>query len=71
MKKCVICGKETLGRFCYFHDMAYGTIKKKYKFWKKSVTISREEYLNKIVNNSNTGLWAKEVAIYLLKCGEK
>lgn len=70
MDKCVICGKNAAERFCYFHEKAYENVKKKYKLWNKAVTISQEEYLNKVVDNPNTGLWVKEVAKYLLKCGE-
>jgi len=50
---------------------AYESISKKYELWKKALEISWKEYLSEIVKNSLTGEWAKEVAEYLIKSGEK
>jgi len=35
--------------------------------WKKASGVSWEEYLNELVKNPFTGVWAKEVAEQLLK----
>jgi hypothetical protein len=50
---------------------AYESIAKKYELWKRALEISWKEYLSEIVKNSLTGKWAKEVAEYLIKSGEK
>jgi hypothetical protein len=47
------------------------SIVKKYEIWKKALGISWKEYLREIVKNPLTGEWAKEVAEYLTKSGEK
>ena len=61
MNKCVICGKNVAKRFCYVHEKTYENVKKKCKLWNEAATISREEYLNRVVDNPNTGRWVKEV----------
>jgi len=50
---------------------AYESIVKKYDVWKKALETSWKEYLSEIVKNSLTGEWAKEVAEYLIRDGEK
>jgi hypothetical protein len=50
---------------------AYENVSKKYGVWKKALDISWKEYLSEIAKNSLTGEWAREVADYLTKSGEK
>jgi hypothetical protein len=50
---------------------AYENIIKKYELWKNALEVSWKEYLSEIVKNPLTGEWAKEVAEYLIKSGEK
>jgi len=50
---------------------AYESIAKKYDSWKSALEISWKEYLSEIVKNPLTGEWAREVAEYLIKSGEK
>ncbi len=50
---------------------AYESIMKKYDQWKKALEISWKEYLSEIAKNPLTGEWAKEVAEYLSKSGER
>jgi len=50
---------------------AYESIVKKHDLWKNALEISWKEYLSEIVKNPLTGEWAKEVAEYLIKCGER
>lgn len=70
--KCVICRKESVKKgYCQRHVKAYESIVKKYNGWKRALEISWEEYLKEIIENSDTGEWAKEVAEYLTESGEK
>jgi len=39
----------------------------KFETWKNAADVSLEQYLNELVKNSFTGIWAKEVAEHLLK----
>jgi len=70
--KCKICGREAgENGYCELHMKAYANIVKKYEFWKRALEIPWKEYLSEIVKNPLTGEWAKEVAEYLIKSGEK
>jgi hypothetical protein len=50
---------------------AHENVVEKYELWREACGVSWEEYLSDIVNNVFTGEWAKEVAEYLIKSGEK
>jgi hypothetical protein len=70
--KCKICDREAChNRYCELHKKAYENVSKKYDVWKKALEISWKEYLSEIAKNSLTGEWAREVADYLTKSGEK
>lgn len=70
--KCAICSREAIeNNYCELHLKAYESIVKKYEHWKKALEISWKEYLSEIAKNPLTGEWAKEVAEYLSKSGEK
>jgi len=69
---CKICSREASeDNYCELHMKAYESIVKKYEIWKRALEISWKEYLSEIVKNPLTGEWAKEVAEYLIKSGEK
>jgi len=48
------------------HEKAHGNIAQKYSSWKRALEISWKEYLDEVIKNSYTGIWAKEVAKDLL-----
>jgi hypothetical protein len=50
---------------------AHENVVEKYEVWREACKVSWEEYLSDIVKNVFTGEWAKEVAEYLIKSGEK
>lgn len=66
--KCQICGKESAdeNEFCDSHFVANKNIEETYVKWRKALKITRNEYLKKIKENPFTGIWAKEVACYLI-----
>jgi len=65
---CKICGRETAdGAFCTFHARAQLNIVQSYGFWKKGLKIPWKSYLREIKKNCLTGIWAKEVAEYLIR----
>ena len=60
--KCKVCNREAITEYCELHEKARENIVKNYDTWKKALALSWIDYLNKIIKNSYTGLWAKEVA---------
>ena len=70
--KCVVCEREAnKNGYCELHAKAHESVVKKYEAWKEALDISWKEYLSEIAENPLTGEWAKEVAEYLTKSGEK
>ena len=69
--KCKICSKESISEYCELHEKAHESLVKTYDDWKKALEISWKEYLNEVVRNQYSGVWAKEVAQYLLEKGDK
>jgi len=70
--KCVVCSRDAGEKgYCELHLKAYENIVKNYDAWKKALEISWKEYLSGVVKNPLTGEWAKEVAEYLIKSGDK
>jgi hypothetical protein len=65
--KCMVCDRETLEKFCEFHEKAYRNVVQKFEYWKRATGVSWKEYLKELVENAYTGCWAKEVAESLLK----
>ncbi|MFQ6095804.1 MAG: hypothetical protein ACE5NN_06640 [Candidatus Bathyarchaeia archaeon] len=63
---CEICGREAASRFCELHETAHKNLLERYEDWKKALNITWTEYLNEVLKNPNTGVWAKEVAQRLL-----
>lgn len=61
--KCRICGRPVAAaEYCEVHALALRRIRDKYVVWKRALDVSWKQYLNEIVNNPLTGIWAREVA---------
>jgi len=60
--KCKICEREATTEYCELHEKAHESIVQKYNVWKKALEISWKEYLNEVMKNPYTGIWAIEVA---------
>jgi len=66
---CAICEKEKElnAKFCEYHIIAYHNIEQNYDYWKEAYDeLSWEAYLKLIIDNSENGIWVKEVAKYLI-----
>jgi hypothetical protein len=65
---CKICSRafEENG-FCRLHSKAYKNVLEKFRVWEAASNVSCMEYLVEIQKNSLTGVWAKEVAKYLIE----
>ena len=65
---CRICGREAEENgFCILHSKAYKNVLEKFRVWLAASDVSWGQYLMEIQKNSLTGLWAKEVAKYLIE----
>ena len=64
---CIVCERESLKKYCGFHEKAYRNVVLKFGDWQQALGVSWKEYLKAVVENSYTGTWAKEVAEHLLK----
>ena len=65
--KCKVCSREARNKHCELHEKAYSNVVQKFEIWRNAAGISWEQYLNELVENPSTGIWAKEVAEHLLK----
>jgi len=57
--------------YCELHLKAYESVQKKFEVWKKASNIEWKEYLQEVAKNPFTGIWAKEVAEYILSGREQ
>jgi hypothetical protein len=68
MVNCKLCCREAEENgFCQLHSKALKNVLLKFKVWTSASSISWIEYLVEIQKNSLTGVWAKEVAKYLIE----
>jgi hypothetical protein len=65
--KCQLCGRRSSEEYCVYHAEAYQNILKGYPVWSRALSVSWFEYLAQIRDNKETGIWALEVAEFLLK----
>lgn len=65
--KCKVCNRKAENEYCELHKTAYANIMQKFEIWKNAAGVSWEQYLNELVKNPFTGIWAKEVSEHLLK----
>ena len=66
--KCKICSRDSEENgFCQLHSKANKNVREKFRVWEAASNVSWMEYLVEIQKNSLTGVWAKEVAKYLIE----
>jgi hypothetical protein len=66
---CAICEKQKAsdGQFCEYHNISHYNIEQNYEYWKEAYDeLSWEAYLKILIDNSENGIWVKEVAKYLI-----
>jgi hypothetical protein len=65
---CKICSRQAeKNGFCQLHAKAYVNALEKFEVWRAASEVSWMEYLVEIQKNSLTGVWAKDVAKYLIE----
>jgi len=65
---CKLCYREA-GKdgFCRLHTKAYNNVLEKFRVWEATLNVTWSQYLVDIQKNSLTGVWAKDVARYLIE----
>ena len=65
---CKLCYREA-GKdgFCPLHSKAYSNVLEKFRVWEAALNVTWSQYLVEIQKNSLTGVWAKDVAKYLIE----
>jgi hypothetical protein len=65
---CKICCRQADETgFCEYHTKALQNLKDKFRSWEVALQVSWRQYLDEVQKNSLTGLWAKDVAKYLIE----
>jgi len=67
MERCKICNRvKEFEDFCKYHSLAYKNLLASYERWKEAYgDLSWSDYLKKLMENENTGIWVKEVINFL------
>jgi len=64
---CQICGKISKNRLCADHERAYQNLAATFKAWQGALGTSWEDYLKAVGKNPNSGIWVREVCVFLLR----
>ncbi len=65
---CKVCCREAgEDGFCPMHSKAYRNVLDKFRVWESALNVSWTQYLGEVQKNSLTGVWAKDVAEYLIE----
>jgi len=65
---CKLCSREAGNDgFCQLHSKAYSNVLEKFRVWEAALNVTWSQYLVDIQKNSLTGVWAKDVAMYLIE----
>lgn len=73
MDGCRLCEMRREGDsdYCAYHREALGNLEKAYEVWRKALKIEWKEFLELASDRLETGQWAREVAIDLLRGGRE
>lgn len=58
--------REEDSEYCLYHYIAYKNLEEAYETWKKALDIEWNDFLRDASEKSETGIWAREVAVSLL-----
>ncbi len=64
--QCQICYRKADNKYCPLHNSAYTNIVQAYSKWNSSKIITWTDFLKKVIDNSNSGLWVIDVCKHLL-----
>ena len=73
MDKCRLCNMRREGNsdYCVFHLEALKSLEEAYEVWRKALKIEWTEFLELASERPETGQWAREAAIHLLRGGRE
>jgi hypothetical protein len=61
--KCLLCNRDATTSLCEYHQEAEKRLRDGYRTWVRAYgSIEWNVYLDRVIMNDQTGLWAKEVA---------
>ena len=62
--KCKLCVRRRKegSEYCPYHQMAYANLREAFEGWRRALDIDWEGFLREVIENPETGEWAREVA---------
>lgn len=68
-KKCFACARKvSMSKYCFYHAQAFDNLTEHYKRWVEAYEIiSWRDFLNKLLQMNETGIWVKDVIAVELK----
>ena len=72
MSECPICSRESLAdtELCKYHKTALDNIHHAYEVWNNALSLHWDDYLKRIYELDDLGLWAREVVDHLTQQGD-
>lgn len=66
--RCKLCSlrRDTDSEYCRYHRRAKKNLEAAYEVWEKATDIGWSAFLDEVVERSETGSWARDVAANLL-----
>ncbi len=71
MNVCPVCGREVAEdlELCLYHRHALDNLRSTFGDWKRALEIDWKEYLNRVQELDETGMWVREIAEHLMSQG--
>jgi len=68
---CSVCGREVAKdlELCAYHKLALENLRTTFDDWKRALEIDWKEYLNRVHELDETGIWVREIAEHLMSQG--
>ncbi len=67
MKRCPICNRSVVfeSEFCAYHHAARKNLEEGFERWRTALNLAWEDYLDRVLELDETGIWVKEVIEFL------